>query len=75
MRRFLAANTVRSLPFVRSSMAEDVMGTIQGYLECERDNAEKACIGEKTLVKLPFELRLADMACLASGSSTVSKDL
>lgn len=67
MQRFLAANTVRSLPSVRRSMAEDATGTIQGYLEFERDNAEKACIGEKTLVELPFELRLADMACLASG--------
>ncbi|MGV8089679.1 MAG: PD-(D/E)XK nuclease family protein, partial [Methanothrix sp.] len=67
MQRFLAANTVRSLPSVRRSMAEDATGTIQEYLEFERDNAEKACIGEKTLVELPFELRLADMACLASG--------
>jgi ATP-dependent helicase/nuclease subunit B len=67
MQRFLVANTVRSLPSVRRSMAEDAIGTIQGYLEFERDNAEKACIGEKTLVELPFELRLADMACLASG--------
>lgn len=67
MQRFLAANTVRSLPSVRRFMAEDATGTIQGYLEFERDNAEKACIGEKTLVELPFELRLADMACLASG--------
>lgn len=67
MQRFLAANTVRSLPSVKRSMAEDATGTIQGYLEFERDNAEKACIGEKTLVELPFELRLADMACLASG--------
>jgi RecB family exonuclease len=67
MQRFLAANTVRSLPSVRRSMVEDATGMIQGYLEFERDNAEKACIGEKTLVELPFELRLADMACLASG--------
>jgi hypothetical protein len=67
MQRFLAANTVRSLPSVRRAMAEDATGTIEGYLEFERDNAEKACIGEKTLVELPFERRLADMACLASG--------
>jgi hypothetical protein len=67
MQRFSAANTVRSLPSVRRAMAEDATGTIQGYLEFERDNAEKACIGQKTLVELPFERRLADMACLASG--------
>ncbi len=67
MQRFLAVNTVRSLQSVRRSMAEDATGTIQGYLEFERDNAEKACIGEKTLVELPFERRLGDMACLASG--------
>ncbi len=67
MQRFLAANTVRLLPSVRRAMAEDATGTIQGYLEFERDNAEKACIGERTLVELPFERRLADMACLASG--------
>jgi hypothetical protein len=66
MQRFLAANTVRSLPSVRRSMVEDATGTIEGYLEFERDNAEKACIGEKTLVELPFERRLGDMACLAS---------
>lgn len=67
IQRFLAANTVRSLPSVRRAIAEDATGTIQGYLEFERDNAEKACIGEKTLVELPFELRLADIAWLASG--------
>lgn len=67
MQRFLAANTVRSMPSVRRAMTEEATGTIQGYLEFERDDAEKACIGEKTLVELPFELRLADIACLASG--------
>ena len=67
MQRFLAANTVRSLTSVRKAMAEDAASTIQGYLEFERDNEEKACIGEKTVVELPFERRLADMTCLASG--------
>ncbi|MDQ1313779.1 MAG: 1 protein [Euryarchaeota archaeon] len=67
MLRFLAANAIRSLPSVRRVMVDDVTSTVQGYLEFERDNAEKACIGEKTLVELPFDLRLADMACLASG--------
>ena len=67
IQRFLAANTVRSLPSVRRAMTEDATGAIQGYLEFERDKRELACIGERTLVELPFEFRLADMACLASG--------
>ena len=67
MQRFLAANTVRSLPSIRRAMAEDATGTIERYLEFERDNREVACIGERTLVELPFDCRLADMACLASG--------
>lgn len=67
IQRFLAANIVRSLPSVRKAMTEDAAGTIQGYLEFERDKRELACIGERTLVELPFECRLGDIACLASG--------
>jgi hypothetical protein len=69
IQRFLAANTVRSLPSVRRAIEDDMTSTVQSYLEFERNNAEKACIGEKTLVELPFERRLGNMAGLASGCS------
>ena len=66
IQRFLAANRVRSLPAVRRAIADGVTSTVQGYLEFEMADPVKAFIGKKTLVELPFDLRLRDMAGLAS---------
>lgn len=73
--RFLAANRVRSLPTVRRAIEAGVTSTVQGYLEFERDHPEKACIGEKTLVELPFNIRLGDMDGLASSCARKYGDM
>ena len=73
--RFLAANRVRSLPTVRRAIAEEVTSTVQGYLEFERDHPEKACIGEKTLTELPFDIRLGDMDSLVSSCAQKYGDI